>query len=89
MLTILLQKIIYIKKNTTSLHIRDFFSSQHCYIFYKKSSLQILCDKYIFCKKIACKKILKEINVRKFYVPNFILKKEIHFTNNLPNNFIS
>ena len=90
MLTILLQKLYILKNHTTLLRIRDFFIAANIVIFFdKKSSLQILRDKYIFCKKIACKKFSKEINVRKIHVPNFILAKEIHFTDNLTNNFIS
>jgi len=67
-----------------------FFTTANIVIFFdKKSSLQISRDKYIFCTKIACKRISKEINVRKIYIPNFILSKKIHFTDNLANNFIS
>ena len=47
--------------------------------FDKKSSLQILCDKYIFVKKFTCKKISKEINVWKIYVSKILFGKRNSF----------
>ena len=74
----MLQKIIYIKKPHNFItYSRFFFIAANIVIFFdKKSSLQILRDKHIFCTKITCKKISKEINVGKIYVLNFILAKK-------------
>ena len=83
-------KIFFLKTNWGKLIVVEiFFITDNVVIFFlKKSSLQILCDNYIFVKKFTCKKISKEINVRKIYVPKFFFwQKEFISLTITPRNF--
>jgi len=84
-------KILHIlKKQTTLLHIREFFVATNLVIFFKKkSSLQILFCKYIFVN-IFQEKISIEINVQKTNVSKKIFgEKEFISLTIRPSNYSS
>ena len=70
-------KIFFPKTNWGKLIVVEiFFIADNVVIFFeKKVVITNFMRQVYFCKKFTCKKISKEIKVRKIYVPNFFWQK--------------